>query len=552
MGESAELDILVKTIAGGTGAKETASDLKKFQEQAGKSNDAMAKGATQANASFLQVNKSVQAVGKSIMAIGAVSMVAMVNSAKQYVANMQGADATSRQWLQAQYDIADAQNRIGKDVATVMLPAYKELAKLAGQIADFLDKHPGVTTAGVVTAGAASVVAAGYGAVQTYKIAGALSTLAAGGGVAAKAASTAAETAGAYGVAGGLIGPAEGAAVATAVAKPGIMATLGKGAASVLKSPLFGVLGSVAGGLVAGGNIANYLASTPMGQKAGVATWQQGVTVGSKGIGEGAGFLANIIPDVQKYGLSIKAVQEAQKQAETVGNSWGVDIGRLTGAIPKAADATDDFAGTTQQLAAALSKRRSDEQAELAFSVQVSHMQRDYAIQQVYATQDFHLQQTRAQRDFDIQQGYAQDDFNLQRQRSDRDFGIQMLYSQQDYQLQTLISTRDFNLQMARSNADYQLSVSRNAQDHAFDMQQLALGGDAMSMWLAERQYNLQKQRAEEDHNTQQSRAQQDFNTQQADAAAQGELLPGAAGASTGTRTKRCAKRWSAVTQSAS
>lgn len=507
--EQTELDIIIRVKALEEGAKQTAAQLKQLQGNAKTSTDLMQKGANQANQSFLQTKKTVEAVGKSMMIIGSVAMVAMVNSAKSYVANMGTAESTSRQWLQATYDIASAQNRIGRDIAQVLLPGYKELAKLAGEIADFLDKHPEVTKVGVGVAGVAGTVAAGYGAVQTYKIATALGALA-GGGAAIAGAAKVATTA-----TGGVAPFIEDAAVAAAVAKPGILATLAKGTMAVLKSPAMGIAGSVIGGLLLGGAGANWLAGTKIGKEAGVATWQQGATVGGAMLGTGASFLTNIIPDIAKFGFSLDTLDAATKQAIKDGDSWGVSIGRLLGVIAPAAEKQTI---STEQLRAGLAMRRADQQQERAYNIQTSHMNRDFAIQEQYATEDFQRQQMRSVRDFNLQMEYSAEDFQRQRTRSNRDFNLQLTYSEEDFYRQRAIANRDFNIQMTRNDQDHQLSVARNAQDHSFDMFQLALSGDAMSMWLAQRQYNLQKQRDEEDYQRQKSRSEEDFNRQEGDA----------------------------------
>jgi hypothetical protein len=241
----------------------------------------------------------------------------------------------------------------------------------------------------------------------------------------------------------------------------------------------------------------NALYKATGGQQGSMASGGQIATVAAAQPAGALGFAKAIIPDLIKYGITQKAVDEAAKSGTQAMNEWGVSIGRFLGVIPQAADNTDQLTNELNQLSALLSQVRANEQQERAFQIQKANMTRDFNIQEQYATEDFYRQ----------------------RGRADRDFNIQLLYSEQDYNRQRMISARDFNIQMARNQEDYQISVSRNAQDHSFDMFQIAMTGDAWSYYVAQRSYNLQKSRAEEDFQRNQGRASSDFQKTEADAA---------------------------------
>lgn len=518
MPESAELDILINTKAAGEGAKQTATSLKAAQTSAEKVNA----GAKQATQSFAQMNNATKAVAASLMAIGSVAFVKMIQSANSYVQAVGVSESVSRQWLQAQYDIDDAQLKIGRDIATVMLPAYQEIAKLAGDIADFLDKHPDMTKLAVGGTAAVAGIATVYGAAKTYQIASALSALAAGGGAAAATAATAAGT-------GEAVTAAGTGAVAATVAK----ATLGKTILGGLLSPASAVLGGTVAG-IAGADwmaknpnsditkawmslespsaktLANTIAGTPNNTNFLPATFGQTATIAAVGVGMDVGVLTHIIPAIKEYGFSIDAVKAAMAGGKETADQYALSVIGATGATnipttapPGAGENPGPGGGAgpyyASQLMMQLGQQVAAEQQIRAYTIQTTYMKEDY----------------------DIQYGYAVKDNQLRIARATEDFNRTNLLATEDYQRTVKLSTRDFYISMARNQEDYQLSVSRNAEDHQLNMFQLALGGDAMSMWLAQRQYNISTKRAAEDQARQVSRSTDDFNKQQSDAADQ-------------------------------
>jgi hypothetical protein len=121
------------------------------------------------------------------------------------------------------------------------------------------------------------------------------------------------------------------------------------------------------------------------------------------------------------------------------------------------------------------------------------------------------------QRDFEKQEEYAFRDFNKNRFRSNRDFNIQLAFSEKEFYRERAIIARDFGIQLVRNEQDFQRSRSRAKQDHEFELYQIAMSGDAMQYWLAERSFKISEDRAKEDYEINKGRSQQDLDRQMAD-----------------------------------
>ena len=440
-------------------------------------------------------------LSSKLAVLSSVATGAMLLSANRYVQQAKLSEQTSRQWLGAQYELEKSMYRIGRAMTQAILPWMDKLVGLSKQAADFVEKNPGVVKAGVIMAGGAAGITGAIAAASSIAspVLALLTLLKLG--KAGAAVTGAATAAGEYGVAGGLIGPAE--------------AAVGAGAAGIGGLGIAGAVG-IGGGIGLGAVGAGYALmhiGKDLAEKIGIP-WEKTIS----GIGDafdnlfkssegkkianvvntminmnpgqllaaGAGGLASFFTGNQQTG---------QQAAGAVGGLLGVQVPGMS---------TGGAAGPQNY------QERTPLQA-------MATAYRSYLQSEEQANRSYNLTLYRANRDFNRQELYAVQDFNRQRMRSTRDFNRQELYALQDYNRQRFLATRDFNISLARSDADYRRGRARSEQDHQFELFQIALSGDAMSYWMSERQFNIDKQRQEEDYQINRGRQNEDFNRQQAD-----------------------------------
>ena len=174
----------------------------------GRTNTQMGGVVKSATAANVQLSSMVT-TSIRLAAAGAAVNAMIMGSVNQYVKAYGSNEAVSRSWINATEKISFAYQRVGRVIATELLPLFKQVAQLATNIATFVEKNPQLAKA--VSLGAIGLSAIGSGAVAlsmgatVVKNIGSMLGL---GGIMAGGGGMAGAGGAAYGVAGGLIGPA--------------------------------------------------------------------------------------------------------------------------------------------------------------------------------------------------------------------------------------------------------------------------------------------------------------------------------------------------------
>ena len=418
-------------------------------------------------------------LGMRMGMIGGAMLAPMVLAANNYVKNAGMAETTSRQWLQTTDQLAAAQMRVGRVIATEALPYMQKAATLAASIASFSERNPAIIRAGLLVGGTLAAGGAGLTIlgqmVNTVGTAGVLLTRL---GIVRNAA-TAAGT-GAEGIAGG----AAGGAGLTAL----------------------GVGGSVLAGVAVGAIAVQYMASK--GVKGNVG----GVGYEARNLGE-YGVAAD-------YGLSKlfgASEKDAQQNALSLAQAFGLVAQKEEEAATSATKLTDQSwyqQGLTQFRSYALQRTRSEEDLWTS----LSRGQSDYDRQVTIETNAYNLQRSIAVRNEGIQLNYSEQDYNRQRTINTDAFNRQQAIDEQQYYYQRSIAQRDFSISQRREQEDWQLQTQRETQDHQWNLLQAAMSGNTMAIWQENRSFNLQQSREQQDRTITQTRQQQDQSRSLSDA----------------------------------
>lgn len=151
------------------------------------------------------------------------------------------------------------------------------------------------------------------------------------------------------------------------------------------------------------------------------------------------------------------------------------------------------------------------------YNRQLFVMNRNFQKQEEYAILDYQKSRMRGERDFNRQLRYASEDFHKTEYRATRDFYRQEAITIEAFNRQRSIQSRDFQISVARNEYDYNKQRQRAQYDHNWSIRMAMLQGDAVSVWLANRQFKIEKQRAEEDYQLSKQRSIEDFQRSQGD-----------------------------------
>jgi hypothetical protein len=463
--DEAKLKILIEMGLDDKGAKAAIEAMKQVDAQNKKSSSNTKEAAQHINSMNTALKEFGNSAGK-IAVLSAAIGGPLVVATKSYISTMGMAEGTSRSWLGVNYQLEQQLIRVGRVGAKVALPFAEKAAQGAEAAASFAEKNPNVVGGGLAVAGVGAALA---GILKLGQMAGSTATAVGNLGQAVV-----------HAVGGAIGGGATGgaAAVGTSMA-PIVLATLGA-----------------------------------------VAMQAGFVTVGNKvmqafGVKNQTGSPGWIID---------KVGQALTEGPEKAGKSALMDIGKSVDGIASATGTKSTLDKLVDAIKGAVAPAPSAGGGGSFTSTQTMAQMRQFQIQEQYAQQDYNRQKFVAQRNLNLQMRYADEDFARTRERSNRDFGMQMVFSDQMMYRQRALAARDFNISMSRNDYDYQLSRKRAAEDHNFSLKQIMLSGDALQYYYAQRQYNIDKQRAEEDYNLQKSRSTEDFQRSQADQLQQFQL----------------------------
>jgi hypothetical protein len=503
---SKELDILFVSKFDDKGAKDAAKslgDINKNTEGAAKQSTLYHKNlqdSVREASSLKTITDSIlkTAVSLGVTGTAATIFTAISSAAKSYVATMNSSTQLSRNWMAAQTQLEDSYNRMGKVATGVLLPYMQKAADLSSKAASFVEAHPAVVQYAAQGAGVlAAVGAVGSGIMGVKTLQKVIGAFPKGGTAPVTPTSEPSATPEApvepVAAPEAPVVPVGGVPAAEAVAPA---AETAEGTAVVAGAggvTLAGILASVGGGLVLGGLVDQALANSKFNQSQfakklgiGFAPMNQVATVADYELNK----LFGAPEDVSKA----RANQTNQTASAVINAPQNIvtAIQNAVKTVSAPAQVTQQYPASSQQL-----------EAYRQFLLQMSRAQEDYQHTALLDTNQFNLSQL-----------YATQDYQKQVSRAAEQFQMSEAMTEKEFYRQRAISNRDFNIQMKQSEEDYQLSVTRNAEDHKFDLFQIALTGDAMQYYLAQRQYNISTQRAAQDHTIQVNRADQSHQLQ--------------------------------------
>lgn len=478
-------------------------------------------------------------IGGGLAASGGGILAAMTLSANNYVQNAGRADEVSRKWLNTTDKLGVANMRIGRTMATALLPVMEKAADLAGKVADFIEANPAIVQGVAAAAGMATAlgtVAVTLGTIGKF-VTGiqALGTLLGVGGGAATA-----TAAGGAAVAGGT------AAAGTAVA--GGTATAGGVAAGGLA--LAG--GSVLAGVGLGFAINDVLAgdwdkwlSDMTGWKVNFTGLNQSIADNSSGVVDALSNLPGVVgmlarankelgggklqwnPDVFSQGVVVAGagldfLAGKLGLAEEGSKRWATSAAQAMGYLETSADgATAAITGTASALRnspkmgaavdAFIAFTAANEQAEAAHQKQVAAIKTAGNEAMAQFTTDSEAQRT------DIVNTFGE-----QRVAAEQDFAEQQAANAERGRKEDLKADAAFAKQQGKAAAAFAKSEAKATTDHQKALQELLEGGieegkQAEADYYAQRSKIIadageEDKQAEEEHQTAMRRMAEDSN----------------------------------------
>ena len=140
-----EVDVIYNQKSTGKGTQQIVDGLKAVENQANKTREKMEK--------LAQVGTKLALAGGAILAPLALAM-------KKYVDTTKGTERTSARILALNQKWEASQVRLGRIVATEVLPLLEQGAEILGKVIDFAEKNPGVVKA-ALTIGSTLVILGG-------------------------------------------------------------------------------------------------------------------------------------------------------------------------------------------------------------------------------------------------------------------------------------------------------------------------------------------------------------------------------------------------------
>ena len=416
----------------------------------------------------------------------------MLTPVTKYVEMMGIANKISAEWADAQTDVELATARIGRSMASVLLPAMQSLATTIERIAAFLEKNPEIARAivsgAVLTAVVGNILrvagtlltataALKYIVPQLFGIAAAGKVGALAGTAAATGAASAAGTAAAAGAGGAAISGLSIGAITSAIlpyALPIILAAIAAGAYKW------------------------YLTSDLAEKRNSANAPGQLLSIIAKGLGNIFG-------------------QEA-------GNKAFFAVARFTGVLEDTAEAAD-------KAFEALGPGSEVIDTYISYLQQVKDLEESYEEERVSIIDQYGKQRA------DIEKQYAKEladiDSEIARlqsassdkeveyrktiQNTTREYQTNEQQQLEDYYKRRQEIAEDYNINVRRAEEDHQRQMLQMKQDHDYKIMQLAGERDAFGIVQEEYLYERNRSRQEEEYSIEASRRSEDFARRMAD-----------------------------------
>lgn len=419
----------------------------------------------------------------------------MLTPITKYVEMMGIANKISAEWADAQTDVELATARIGRSMASVLLPAMQSLATTIERIAAFLEKNPEIARAivsgAVLTAVVGNILrvagtlltataALKYIVPQLFGIAAAGKVGALAGTAAATGAASAAGTAaaaGAGGAAGGMsIGAITSAILpyALPVIIPAVIAAMAVGAYKIY-------------------------ASSDLGQKrnADAAPGQLWAII-ARGFGNlfGKEFGDKQFLKVAKFTGALNDTAEAADKAfEALGPGSEV-IDTYISYLQQVKDLEESYEEERVSIIDQYGKQRAD--IEKQYAKELADIDSEIA----------RLQSASSDKEVEYRKTI---------QNTTREYQTNEQQQLEDYYKRRQEIAEDYNINVRRAEEDHQRQMLQMKQDHDYKIMQLAGERDAFGIVQEEYLYERNRSRQEEEYSIEASRRSEDFARRMAD-----------------------------------
>jgi len=482
-----ELNAKVKISTDKSSVEDTKRNVVDVEQSLRKSEKTAAELAKRFN-QMREASERLTRVGMMAGMVGAAITGPLLLGARSYTQQVGMAEATSRRWLSATQRMEQAQIRLGRETAEVIVPYLEKAANLVEDIASFIEQHPEVVKAAlVVGAGGAGIGTLAVAAGQLMNVVGSMGSLAT------------------------MLGAGKAAGGAGGVA-------LGAGAAGA---------GAVAGGVGLG-----YLGAKALGYQGGpLDALKEIVGVPSQMAATGLGIVGL---GLREIGLIGDDTAQQLGQAVHEFGTWGGVLEKAADKAEEAGKKTEDWLtsrfGTSSQAALEAFVNYEDQNTaarSAALKRGLDSAQR-YHRDALSAEQGFQSRRAELIEDFATQQAEAYRDFVTSQQRAVVDYertraSLIVNYQQQEaqaeaeYYQQRTDQAQDYSLEIQRAEEDHQREMRRLQEDHNYRMQDAVRARDARAVFDEMRSYETTRRRAEEDYRSEASRKSQDYARQVAD-----------------------------------
>ncbi len=412
-------------------------------------------------------------------------------------------DPISRKWLGATKEIERSISRIGRVMASQLLPYMEKAAELAEKAAKFIEEHPkiagavGTVGAGAIALGGAIIsigqLLSGYAALKSV-----LSLT--GGGAAAEAA-------------------VAGVGATTQAATGGILAALLTGIRGILSKMLgflgkivgfFGKLlatgpGAIIGGIIAGFGISDLISRTEMGKRAGTQPFSHVATVGAYYAGRFSG------NEGWTGGNEERGLAWAKKVAEWFGiieKSAGPaadELSRFGGAILQFSDVGEEAVQIYQQY------QEEENKAAIEYARERTEAEKEYESDRADIVAQYGQDRAKLEADYERERSRIIADYNRERVQAEQDHARDLARATQDYQRDAAQAAEDWARDQARMFEDLQQKLAdlqknynesvadaerdhferlrKMREDHEFALEELVAARDALGIVREQRKY---------------------------------------------------------------
>lgn len=403
-------------------------------------------------------------------------------------------DAVSAEWLKNQREIEKSVVRIGRSLASELLPLMKTIAEYADKMADFVEANPAVAKA-LAMAGAGSIaigstlMVIGQIWAGIFAIKNALNFIA--GSSLWKGLTSGAVGAGIKGLAGRAGG-----------------AVLG-GAAALLASP-------VAMGVGAGLAVNEMLPES--GKIAGVSygrfDWGKAISIAAFYAGKAAEELGADLGTAEKWFLKVgEAVGELPDPLKETADASELLSEGMIDLFSQFKKAEDEAASQLKEDQVEAEEEYERERLEIIsdYGKRMADAERQYAQERTQAIADFAKESRRILADFNRETAQLLEDFQTESARAYSDYQKARADLISSYQKEEQEASADFHKDMAEAHEDYLERLEEIERSHEETVEDLVAKRDALGLVAERRRYNREKAEAQDDYNDRVKELRQSF-----------------------------------------